>query len=199
MWWTRIFQRSRASPAMTRLRRTPAPRTARPRLALERLEDRSLPSGYTAANVGELIAAIDAANLTPEADTITLAAGKTYTLTQVNNDRFGHGPTGLPTVAAGEDLTILGNGATIERGTQKGAPAFRLFDVAAGASLTLQNLTLQHGLIGASFWNEQSWHWEARGGAIYSLGTLGLSGVTVQYNTAQVGAGNDAAGGGIWS
>jgi hypothetical protein len=158
---------------------------------VEPLEDRTVPASFTATDVSGLIAAIDAANRTPEADVIDLVAGKTYPLTQVNNN-VGHGTTGLPTVAAGEDLTILGNGATIERSTARKTPAFRLFDVAVGASLTLQDLTLQHG-----------WAWgrfgSAQGGAIYNQGTLTLSGVTVQDNTAQGDFGGKAAGGGIWS
>jgi hypothetical protein len=59
----------------------------------------------------------------------------------------------------------------------------RLFDVAAGASLTLKNVTLQNG-------------WESgAGGAIYNQGTLALSQVLVQNNTADF----SGAGGGIWS
>ena len=55
-------------------RATPT-RGDRIRLSVEPLEDRAVPANFTAANVAELIAAIDAANLTPEADQITLAAG----------------------------------------------------------------------------------------------------------------------------
>lgn len=164
------------------------------RLHVERLEDRTVPSSYSAATVPELIAAIDAANLTPEADTITLAAGAIFTLTEVNNTT--NGPTGLPTIAANEDLTILGNGDTIERGT--GTPAFRLFDVAAGASLRLENLTLQRGY---AFGSGVS----AQGGAIFNQGVLTLSGVTVQNSSAQGSelpfeyVAPSAAGGGIYS
>lgn len=153
------------------------------RLQVETLEDRSVPASYTAATVPELIAAMDAANLTPEADTIALAAGTTFTLAAANNT--AHGPTGLPVVAAGEDLTILGNGSTIERSTASGTPAFRLFDVAAGAGLTLGGVTLQGGLaygVGVA----------ASGGAIYSQGVLTLNGVTVQSNKALGARGWDA-------
>jgi hypothetical protein len=93
-------------------------------------------------------------------------------------------------------LTIIGNGDTIQRSTAKGTPAFRLFDV-AGASLTLQNLTLQGGLAVHPSYSLS--YPEARGGAIYSQGVLTLSGVTVQNNTAQGEPGGAAAGGGIWS
>jgi len=60
------------------------------------------------------------------------------------------------------DLTIIGNGDTIERSTA--APALRLFDVADGASLTLDQLTLQNG-----------WAFEENGGAIVNRGTLTVS------------------------
>jgi hypothetical protein len=163
---------------------------------LELLEDRTLPSNYTAATVSQLIADINSSNQQGGANTITLVAGTTFSLTAKNNPTGI--ATGLPFITAKDNLTIVGNGDTIERSAAAGTPAFRLFDVAAGASLTLQNLTLQGGLAfgaGAS----------AEGGAIYSQGTLDLNGVTVQNNTAQgsngyIGqAGWSAAGGGIYS
>src|SRR5262249_13930867 len=92
--------------------------------------------------------------------------------------------TGLPSIAANDNLTIVGNGDTIERSTATGTPAFRLFDVAAGASLALTDLTLQGGLAYGS------------GGAIYNEGGLDLTRGTVQNNVAQ---GYSAQGGGIWS
>ena len=73
----------------------------RPRLSFEVLEDRTVPANFTAGSVSELIAAMDAANLTAEADTITLVAGKTFTLTAVNNT--AHGPTGLPVDRGGRE------------------------------------------------------------------------------------------------
>lgn len=152
------------------------------RLHVERLEDRMTPASYSAATVPELIAAIDAANLTPEADTISLTPSSTFTLTEVNNT--SNGATGLPTIATGENLTILGNSGIIERSTASGTPAFRLFDVTAGASLTLENVTLQGGV---SF---------GPGGAIHSQGTLALRDATVQNNKI---AGSLALGGGIFS
>jgi hypothetical protein len=175
-------------------------RRFRPRM--ERLEDREVPALFTAASVSDLIADIDAANLTAEADTITLVAGRTFTLTGVNNT--AHGSTGLPVIAATENLTIVGNGDIIERRTTGGTPAFRLFDVAAGATLTLENLTLQGGLA-------LDYGGSAQGGAIYSQGALTLESVTVQNNTAQGSSGyllqfsgfnmpgGSALGGGLYS
>jgi hypothetical protein len=194
MWLNELWKRW--------LGRTTKARCARPpvQLLLEQLEDRTVPANFTAASVSELIADMNMANFTAEGDTITLVAGKTFTLTAVNNT--AHGATGLPTIlAAGGSLTILGSGDVIQRSTAREAPAFRLFDVAAGGALTLYNLTLQGGLafgFGVS----------AQGGAVYNLGTLTLNGVTVQNNTAQGGPGNtiyvpgpggSAAGGGLYS
>jgi len=151
---------------------------------MERLEGRTLLSSYTAANVSDLIAQINSANLTPEADAITLAAGNTFSLTAVDNT--ANGPTGLPVIAAGGGtLTILGNGNTIERSSNTGTPSFRLFKVATGASLTLQNLTLQGGSAYSS------------GGAVFNEGTLSLQSVIIQNNTAQGGGGGFYGGPGF--
>jgi hypothetical protein len=175
--------------------RSAAPRKPRLRLTVEPLEDRALPSSYTAGTVPELVAAINAANQSAEADTIALVAGRTFTLTEVNNST--NGATGLPTIAAnGGKLTIVGNSDIIERSTAAGTPAFRLFDVAAGASLTVENVTLQGGLAGPAFGSGSS----AQGGALRSNGSLILIGVTVQNNLAQSALdSNCAMGGGIYS
>ncbi|MBI1915942.1 MAG: hypothetical protein HYS12_14585 [Planctomycetes bacterium] len=156
-----------------------------------------MPSNFTAGSVADLIADINAANAAAGSNTITLAAGATFSLNAVDNSTDG--PTGLPVIARGDNLTIFGNGDTIQRSTAKGTPSFRLFDVAAGASLTLQNLTLQRGLAVPSY--SGSYVTVAQGGAIYNQGTLALSGVTVQNNTAQglTRTSGAAAGGGIWS
>jgi hypothetical protein len=175
----------------TRLLQPPARRPSC--LTLERLEDRTLPSSVTASTVTDLIADIKAANLAGGANTITLSPGTKFTLTAVDNTTDG--ATGLPVIAANDTLTITGNGDTIERSTVAATPAFRLLDVAAGASLTLNNLTLQGGL---AFGDGVS----AEGGAIYNQGTLLLNGVTVQNNTAEGYsgiAGGFASGGGIYS
>ncbi len=88
-------------------------------------------------------------------------------------------------------MTITGPGASSL--TLSGNNSSRLFDVASGGSLTLENVTLSGGLaqgIGAA----------AEGGAIYSSGTLALGGVTVTSNEAlgSNGTGENACGGGIY-
>jgi hypothetical protein len=173
------------------------------RLHLEQLEDRTLPSNFFAVTTADLIADINAANAAGGTNTITLTApsASPYILTAVDNTTDG--ATGLPVIAKKDTLTIIGNGDTIERSTASGTPDFRLFDVTSGASLTLENLTLQNGL---AFGSGSS----AEGGAIYNQGALVVSAVTVQGNIAQgtpAGTNNKgtilpsgpAAGGGIWS
>jgi len=175
------------------------------RLHLEQLEDRTLMSNFFAATASDLIADINAANAAGGTNTITLTARSTspYILSKVDNTTDG--PTGLPVIVAGDTLVIVGNADTIERSTKSAMTAFRLFDVASSASLTLENLTLQNGL---AFGSGSA----AEGGAIFNHGSLTLSGVMVQNNVAagSLGAnaatamsrgsnGQDAAGGGIWS
>jgi hypothetical protein len=183
-------------PASGRQARPDASRRCSRRLVLEPLEDRTVPSNVTAGSVADLIADINAANGAGGSNTITLVAGTIFTLTALDNTTDG--ATGLPVIAASNNLTIIGNGDTIARSTASSTPAFRLLDVASGGSLTLNNLTLQGGLaFGAGV--------SAEGGAIYNLGTLLLDAVTVQSNIAQGSAGAfqnpgaSAAGGGIYS
>src|SRR5262249_33366884 len=175
-------------------------RSRRP--VLEPLERRAVPASYTVASVTALKDAMNAANQTIEADTITLAAGATFMLTAVDNTTDG--ATGLPVIAAtGGNLTIVGNGDVIERSTAKGTPAFRLLDVALGAALTLESVTLQGGR------SEGAWGDPGpggRGGAIYSKGSLTLNGVTVRNNiargfdaTGHFSVGGSALGGGVFS
>jgi len=192
---TELYQHYFGAPATGARPGHAAARRRRRRPSLEQLEARTVLSSFTAKTVSDLIADIHAANQAGGSNTITLVAPTTspYILTAVDNTTDG--PTGLPVIAASDSLTIVGNGDTIERGT---APAFRLLDVAAGASLTLRNLTVQAGLAsGAGV--------SAEGGAVFNHGTLDLNGVTVQNNAAQgqgwtaQGAGQSAAGGGIYS
>jgi hypothetical protein len=162
---------------------------------LEPLDDRVLLTSYSAANVTALIADLSAANAAGGSNTINLTAptSSPYVLRSVNNDT--NGDNGLRVIAANDNLTILGNGDTIERYRAEHVPNFRLVDVGAGASLTLGNLTLAYG-------STQGTGMLADGGAILNQGALTLSGVTVQHNIAQ---GSSAwgvvpgCGGGIWS
>jgi len=190
-WLPWTFSRSQARRGQ---RHNPVSRPKKARLVLEPLEDRALLSSYAAASVSALIADINLSNTAGGSNTISLTAPTTspYILTAVNNTTDG--ATGLPMIAANDNLTILGNGDTIERSA--GASNFRLLDVASGASLTLQNLTLQGGY---TSWGSGLGNPYGGGGAISNQGALTLSGVTVTNN--QVGAGWKASvgGGAIWS
>src|SRR5262245_30412043 len=165
MWIQNLFK----SLTSVSSRRRPTRRRLSPaRPCLEALEDRTVPSNFTAATVEDLIADINEANWQSGSNTITLVAF-TYPF---DLDNTTDGPTYLPVIAANDNLTIIGNGNTIERSA---TAAYRLFDVAAGAALTLENLTLQGGRAYGSGMS-------ASGGAIYSQGSLTLNGVTVQGN-----------------
>src|SRR5262245_4981644 len=192
--------------ASRKVKRRPAPQ--RHQLQLEALEDRSVPTTFFAATASALIADINAANKAGGSNTIILSSapgGGHYVLMAVNNTQDG--ANGLPVISGGgrkvaaDNLTIVGNGNIIERGS--GAPAFRLFDVASGGSLTLEDVTLANGLAyGAGS--------AAQGGAVRNQGTVVLSNVTVysnealgqsfQSNNGKKGSSSgNAAGGGIWS
>lgn len=172
------------------------------RLRCESLEARDVPAAPFYPQTAEgLVTAVATANGTPEADAIVLTAGTKYTLTAVNNATFG--PTGLPVIEAeGGPLTIVGNGATIERSPTAGTPQnpayFRLLAVEPGARLDVSGLILQGGFA------QGTPTLPARGGAVYSLGTVDLTDVIVQNNTAygdqgDLSPGGGAQGGGVWS
>ena len=170
---------------------------------LEQLESRTLFASYTASTVAQLIAAINSANSSADADTITLAAGATFSLTASSDTT--HGATGLPRIRDAGALTIVGNGATLDRSATFGC---RYFDVAPGASLTLNNLTMQNGVASSNLADDGTFTFlPAQGGAIYNDGTLTLNAVTIQNSSAQAASGGfygtpvatDAAGGGIYS
>jgi predicted outer membrane repeat protein len=141
-------------------------------------------------------------------DTVSLAAGCTYTLTTVDNvDGSLFGPNGLPRI--NQLLTIEGNGSTI---TNSGAFQFRFFDLGAAANLTLNRVTLSNGSVanqGGAILLKTGGHLATRevifsgnvatagGGAIYGQGgtTLKVTEDTFSNN----GSGGTAGGGGILS
>ena len=129
-----------------------------------------------------LVAAIQTANGTAGGATVTLPAGCVYTLTAANNTTDGG--TGLPVITG--KVTIQGNGATIARSTASGTAAFRIFDVASAGNLTLNSLTLSNGLANNGVQG---------GGAIFSHGTLSVTGSTFTGNSSPATSGT--SGGGI--
>jgi hypothetical protein len=192
MMWRAYLRRLAAciSHDTRRKKNPPSQGPRRPRL--ECLEDRTLLSTLTvgAGDVTGLIAAINTANTDSNSninDTISLT-NSTYTLSAVNNPT--NGANGLPVITA-KNLVIQGNGATITRSTANGTPAFRLFDVASGAGLTLQSLTVSNGLASGT---------TAQGGGLFNNGgNVTLTGAAFKSDVAQGGAGQNAQGGGLYS
>ncbi len=161
---------------------------------------------FNPLNTAQLIAAINTANGNGQADTINLVAGFTYDLTVIDNGIEGN--NGLPSILpdGGFSLTINGNGATIRRGdgtwTCPGVanPDFRIFHVAAGSDLTLNNVTVSDGCV-------QGTGVAASGGGIFNRGTLTVTNSTITDNMARGNdvncvapcTGDDGNGGGIYS
>jgi predicted outer membrane repeat protein len=140
-------------------------------------------------NTAGLIDAINDANATLEADTIALTIGCTYQLTGPHNT--DEGANGLPSITS--PITINGNGATIARATTSPTPSFRIFRVAAGGKLTLNNLTVRNGSLQSS--SKTTNQVVVTGGAILnSGGTLTVNNSVIENN---VTVGQKAAGGAI--
>jgi len=151
-----------------------------------------------------LLDAINIANNSDGPDTIVLQPAKTpfpmpipsrtFKLDKVNN--YWYGPNGLPAISS--EITIEGNGATIER---TGGPNFRFFNVSNSqygglptGSLTLQGLTLRGGVAHGGNSGKGGGGLGA-GGAIFNQGTLVLDSVLLTNNTAH--GGNSLFSGGL--
>jgi hypothetical protein len=129
----------------------------------------------TNGDTAGLKSAITAANAAGDADTINLASGGTYTLSTVDNST--NGPNGLPVIV--HDLTINGNGATLQR-SAGAAPIFRLLQVGPGATVSITGLTVLNGQANVASDAFQ----DNCGGGITSLGTLTLTNCTFRNNSA---------------
>ncbi len=157
-------------------------------------------TAFTATTVAALIADITTADANPAQGpyTINLVAGGAYTL--IAEATAGSG-TGLPAILSEVDLTIVGNGATIQRNGV--ATNFRLFLVNNGGTLRLTGLTLRNGLVaGAAGLNGATGTGNtggpgvvARGGAIYNNGTLVVRGSVFTQNGVSGGAGGNGGSG----
>jgi hypothetical protein len=137
---------------------------------LEALEERTLLSAPV-STTGGLVDAINSANSSGTPTTITLQPGAAFDFT-TGFLAFHYGWSAVPLITG--KITIVGNNDAIERSTATGTSPFRLFSVAPGGSLTLENLTLQGG---SAF---EPGLPATEGGAVYSSGTLNLGGVTVK-------------------
>jgi hypothetical protein len=103
-------------------------------------------------DVAGLIAAIQSANSNAGPDTIKLADNGLYTLTVVDNNVSG--PSGLPNITS--EITIQGEGATIQRSSVALTPSFRIFHVRPNGDLTINKTTIRNGkgAIGAGIYNK---------------------------------------------
>jgi hypothetical protein len=189
MWLEQLRRRWSGKLAGRERREDRAPRRRPLNQYLEPLEDRTVSATFSVANgdVGGLINAIATANGDGQADTIVLAPNGVYAPGQVNNTAYGGG-NALPVVTS-KDLTIMGNGATFERGSvtvptstggSKTVPLDgRLFDVGPGAGLVLENLTITKFVLAENVATVE-------GGALFNNeGNLTLENVLVSGNTAQ--------------
>jgi predicted outer membrane repeat protein len=116
----------------------------------------------------------------------------------------------LPAIANTAGLTINGTGQTV---TISGNNAVRVIQVDAGASLTLNDLTIANGYSageGGGIWNDGTLiitnsafsgnRAETSGGGIYSIGTLmTITNSTFSGNSAIAGGDGIADGGGVYS
>jgi parallel beta-helix repeat protein len=157
-------------------RQPAAPRgRALTRLALEQLEERTVPATFTVTNLndsggGSLRQAILAANAAPGVDTITFKPGLSGTITLTTGE-----------MAISDSAIIAGPGAGII--TISGNNASRIFE--ANGTVGISGLTLTQGN------PVDGW-----GGAIASSGTLVLSGMVITGNrcSGSFGGGGILAG-----
>ena len=120
------------------------------------------------------------------ADTISLPAASTITITGPVTNRFGQVlPYGLPAITSA--ITIEGNGSAIERDDAPETQVFRIFEVHSTAVMSLKNLTVRNGLSGTN----------SSGGGIANRGSLTLFNVTVSENNADSENNTGGGAGGI--
>jgi len=142
----------------------------------------------TVTNVTQLIADINYADTNGGTFTINLQPNTTFSLTSTNNTTdYGNG---LPVIGGANavNLTITGNGDTIQNSVStngKSSSQFRIFEVAAGASLAMDDVTLQGG------------YSISAGGAVYNKGTLAITRSTISGNIAWNGV--NGFGGAIYN
>src|SRR5215475_14066429 len=112
MWFRSFLKSLKSSPSVAPVRRSP-PRPRTPRLAVEALDDRCLPSTFTVTNLhdtgaGSLRAAVYDADVNPGADDIAFAVTGTIGLTSgdllINDSLTINGP-------GASALTVSGNNA----------------------------------------------------------------------------------------
>ena len=129
------------------------------------------------------------------ADTIILPQNITFTLTSADSTVLDTtvtgselpGSNGLPPVTS--EITIEGNGSTIERSSADGTPEFRILAIAGTGNLTLENIVIRGGLSDMSI-----------GGGILNSGILTVNSSTISENSADFpGDSEQGLGAGIFN
>ncbi|RBP52759.1 PPC domain-containing protein [Arenicella xantha] len=145
--------------------------------------------------VGGLAEAISSAELTAGDDTLELASGCVYTL---ETEEFSGFDSNLALQKLDTNIVINGNGATITRSDT--APRFRILEIANGANVTINDLTISNGYTE----NGGDADYGVPGAGILNLGTLTINRSTISGNTTGNGIDvilghgrNGGAGGGI--
>ncbi len=127
-----------------------------------------------------LVAALNTANGSG-GGVINLAPGCRYLFTGAVSGT----EDALPPVTS--PIVVRGQGTRVVRSHAQGTPAFRIFEIASGGNLTLDNLTISGGSAQAE---ESSGGDEGTGGGILNNGTATLTGTQVTDNSASfVGGG----------
>jgi len=132
----------------------------------------SYAANFIVNDAASLIAAITAANSNGQPDVISFDADIALT---VAND-FTEGVNGLPSILAdgGNSVTFEGNGFTLSR---SGAAAFRIMHISPGATVFINDLTIENGLASAGGLG-------VMGGAIFTWGQLTIDNSVFSGNAA---------------
>jgi hypothetical protein len=187
MWLRSLLKSLKSRPSVATFRR-PAHRPHTPRLGVEALDDRCLPSTFTVTNLldtgaGSLREAVVAANANPGADSIDFAVTGTIALTSGQLDIT-------------DSVTINGPGA--DALIVSGNYISRVFGIAGDPTVLIAGLTVANGALNTSATDSR------RGGGISMAGgTVTLDHVTVSGNyavgvTDASGYGGGGLGGGLY-
>jgi hypothetical protein len=134
------------------------------------------PAAWASVGCSEnaLVAAINLANSTPAADTLTLASGCTYRMT-TSHGNAGHGQDALPVITT--PIELVGP-ATITRASLLGLVSYRIAEVSPTGGLTLTT--------GVALTNGRA---VGDGGAILNYGAVTLTNSSLTGNTASLDGG----------
>jgi hypothetical protein len=127
-------------------------------------------------------------------DTITFDSsldGQAITLSTAGDSSIGSSALPVSSTVVIDGPTGTGNGITLSAA----GSSMRLFFVTSTGNLTLQDLTLQGGLVEGTVAGAGP----GRGGAIYNEGALTVLDSTLAGNTAQGGAGASGSGGAVYN